>query len=130
VEKPSKELKRLSTQEALESPHDRRHALRTPRKEDLFVQLSATHSGAPDRRTLKCESADLSHGGLRLAVNEALPAGALLELWIKLRGARRNYYLVGDVRWCVEGAHGFDVGVGVKDAPATDYKTWRRLCLV
>lgn len=128
--RPPKTLKRLSTQEALHSRHDRRDHLRTTRKDELFVQLSATLSGEQDRRTLKCESADLSCGGLRLAVSEAFPAGSLLELWIKLAGARRNYYLVGDVHWCVAAAGGYEVGVGVKDAPATDYRIWRRLCFI
>ena len=94
------------------------------------MQVSATLSGEQNRRTLKCASADLSRGGLRLTVAEALPVGALLELWIKLAGAHRNYYLVGDVRWCVSGDPDYEIGVEVKDAPATDCKTWRGLHLV
>ena len=54
------------------------------------MQVSETLSGEQNRRTLKCASADLSRGGLRLTVAEALPVGALLELWIKLAGACRG----------------------------------------
>ena len=130
MERSGKLLKRLNLQEALAAKHDRRSVLRIGRKERLFVQLSATASGEQNRRTLKCASADLSRGGLRLTVAEALPVGALLELWIKLAGARRNYYLVGDVRWCVPADPDYEIGVEVKEAPATDFKTWRRLHLV
>ncbi len=130
MDQQRKPLRRLNLQEALTAKHDRRGYLRTGRKESLFVQLSATLSGEQDRRTLKCTSADLSGGGLRLTVTEELPIGALLELWIKLASARRNYYLVGDVRWCIPAHADYEIGVVVKDAPATDIKTWRRLCFV
>lgn len=130
MKQPRKSLKRLSTQEALVSKQDRRGHLRTSRQEHLFVQLNSTFSDDQDRRILKCASADLSRGGLRLTVPQALPVGALLELWIRLISARRNYYLVGDVRWCVAVQASYEIGVSLKDAPATDCKTWRRLCFV
>ncbi len=130
MDQQRKSLTRLNFQEALTAKHERRGHLRTGRKESLFLQLSATFSGEQDRRTLKCASADLSRGGLRLTVTEELPIGALLEIWIKLTSARRNYYLVGDVRWCVPAHDEYEIGVVVKDAPATDIKSWRRLCFV
>lgn len=121
-------VKRLSTRQALQAGHDRRSQFRLARREHLFVQLSATLTGEQTRRTLKCRSADLSRGGLRLALSEALPPGALLEIWIRLANMRRNYYLVGDVRWCAASRRGYQVGVRVKNGPATDYRIWRRLC--
>ena len=119
-------VRRLSTLEALNARPDRRNHLRTLRQERLFVQLGID-AATGERRTLKCDSADLSRGGLRVGLSEALPPGAALEVWIRLVSARRNFYLCGEVRWCVRKSPGFEIGVHVREAPATDYRMWRRL---
>lgn len=121
-------LKRLSIQRVLDAPQNRRQHLRTRRQERVFVQLSATLSDEHNRRTSRCASVDLSRGGLRLMVPEELRLGALLELWIRLASERCNYYLVGNVRWCVPADTGYEIGLGVTEAPATDGRIWRRLC--
>jgi len=119
-------VRRLSTLEALNARPDRRNHLRTRRQARLFVQLG-TDAATGERRTLQCDSADLSRGGLRVALREALPPGATLEVWIRLVSARRNFYLCGEVRWCMQKSPGFEIGLHVRDAPATDYRTWQRL---
>lgn len=120
-------LKRLTIREALSAPHDRRTHWRTLRTETLFMQLRVSVPGGEERRTLRCESADLSRGGLRIAVATEVPVGSLIEAWIKVQGEPSNFYLVGQVRWCTAQAQGAEIGVALKDAPGTDYKTWRRV---
>lgn len=120
-------LTKLTTREALSAPHDRRSHWRAQRTETLFMQLRVRVPGGEERRTLRCESADLSRGGLRIAVATAVPVGSLIEAWIKVQGEPRNFYLVGQVRWCTAQDEGVEIGVALKDAPGTDYKGWRRV---
>ena len=88
----------LTTREVLTNPHERRSSRRSRRAETLFVQLAAIIEGETQRRTLKCESADLSRGGLRIQVAEPLPVGNLVEVWIKVTDSPQTFYLVGSVR--------------------------------
>jgi len=122
---PAKALQRLSTSDALVAPLDRRVHLRALRSERLLVQ---TRDVA--RRTLKCHTADVSPGGLQLVVSHYMAKGTILELWIKLTGAKRNHYLLATVRWCGADEGGFRLGVRVQDGPATDFKAWRKLCFL
>jgi PilZ domain len=121
-------LRKLSTKEALSEPHDRRSHWRTPQAATLFMQLRAGSPDGEERRTIKCESADLSRGGLRIVVGSAISVGAPIEAWIKIQGAPGNFYLTGTVRWCnVESPDRTEIGVALRDAPGTDYKLWRRM---
>ncbi len=123
---PSGPLKRLSTKEALGDPLERRLDGRSSRAETLFMQLRMATVG-DERRTLRCQSADLSRGGMRIQTAAEVPIGALIEAWIKIRGEPNNFYLVGEVRWCTANPLGAEVGIALNDAPGTDYKGWRRL---
>ena len=116
----------MTTREVLTNPHERRSSRRSRRAETLFVQLAAIIEGETQRRTLKCESADLSRGGLRIQVAETLPVGNSVEVWIKVTDSPQTFYLVGSVRWCAPTDHGAEVGIAVTDGPATDFKAWRR----
>ncbi len=124
----AKSLHRLSTSEALLAPLDRRVHLRALRADRLFVQTRAAETAA--RRTLKCVTADVSRGGLQLAVDEYLAKGEIVELWLNLTGAKRNYYLLGTVRWCRAEDDRFRLGIRLQDAPGTDFKAWRKLCFL
>ena len=117
----------MTTREVLTNPQERRSSRRSRRAETLFVQLAAIIEGETQRRTLKCESADLSLGGLRIQVAETLPVGNSVEVWIKLTDSPQTFYLVGSVRWCAPTDHGAEVGIAVTDGPATDFKAWRRM---
>ena len=117
----------MTTREVLTNPHERRSSRRSRRAETLFVQLAAIIEGETQRRTLKCESADLSRGGLRIQVAETLPVGNSVEVWIKVTDSPQTFYLVGSVRWCEPTDHGAEVGIAVTDGPATDFKAWRRM---
>ena len=104
---------------------ERRQHQRIARDEVLFVQAELRDDNGPTRSTLRCHSADLSPGGLRLHLTDPLPVGTELELWIRIPGAARNYYLAGTVRWCREGDHDAELGVAVHPAPSTDDAAWR-----
>ena len=124
---PHSALKRLTTLEALQSPGERRSHARHSRQETLFVQVAIRRDGDEQRQTLRCQSADLSRGGLRLNLEVTLETGTMLELWLKVPEAGHNFYLVGNVRWCDYVTDGVQLGVAVCDAPGTDYKLWRRM---
>ena len=108
-----------------DSGEERRQHPRIARDEVLFVQAELRAEDGANRTTLRCHSADLSPGGLRLHLMDPLPVGTELELWIRIPGAARNYYLAGTVRWCRAGEHDAELGVAVHAAPSTDDAAWR-----
>ena len=120
-------LKRFSAAEALHAERERRAHARSHRHETLFVQAAIAREDGEVRQTLRCQSADLSRGGLRITLAAAIDPGTVLEVWIKVPDAGRNFYLVGTVRWCECVAGNALIGVAVRDAPGTDYKLWRRM---
>lgn len=127
--RPHGPLKKLSTKEALGQPVDpnnRRAEPRATRTETLFVQVRSVASAGDERSTLRCESADLSRGGIRIQVSIEIPKDELLEIWIKVQGQPRNFYLAGRACWCAPNARGAELGIKLHDAPGTDYKAWRR----
>lgn len=124
---PTSPLTKLSTREALGDPLERRLNSRCSRAETLFMQLRMADPASDERRTLRCQSADLSRGGMRIQTTVEVPNGTLIEAWIKIRGEPNNFYLVGEVRWSTANSHGVEVGIALRDAPGTDYKNWRRL---
>lgn len=107
------------------SAEERRRHPRIARDEVLFVQADLRDARGTRRTTLRCHAADLSPGGLRLHLAEALPVGTELELWIRIPDADRNYYLAGTVCWCRAGDRETELGVSVRDAPSTDDAAWR-----
>ncbi len=106
---------------------ERRRTPRLPRHETLFAQVDIAADGGGTRRTVRCLSADLSGGGLRLRTDEAMTPGATTDLWVRLESLGRNFLLRGRVRW-VDASQG-EAGIAVIWAEGTDYWEWQASAL-
>lgn len=106
---------------------ERRVDPRVGRDEVLFVQAAVPGTGSGERRTIRCRSADLSSGGLRVRIEDGLPVGTSVELWIKLPERERSCYLLGTVCWCAPVQTGAEIGVEVQAGPGTDFEYWRAM---
>ena len=112
------------------STNERRGHPRVARSERLFVQVAAC-SGAPNLAgaTLRASTADISASGLRLLLDQEVPVGCSLELWVKVEGRPGTFLLTGEVRWTQPtgrpGAH--FVGVALAGGGSQDSQRWREL---
>jgi hypothetical protein len=99
----------------------------------VFVELASPEFGSRETGTIsRCKSIDVSRGGLRLQLRQALRIGAILQLGVELPAAADTLYLVGDVRWCqpipTSGAEpGWVAGLCLLNADDSDLPSWGAL---
>ena len=109
---------------------ERRRDPRLCRTERLFVQVAGC-SETPDRAraTLRAATADISASGLRILVNEEVPVGCSLELWVKVESRPGTFLLKGEVRWIrpAEASGAYVVGVALDPGNTRDSKRWQEL---
>lgn len=107
---------------------DRRQHARQLRDERVVVQVaSSTRDTLPPGSIVRCSTKDVSATGMRLQLNQRVPDGCLLELWVEVSNHPTKFYLCGEVRWCreIDEAKRYLIGVELKDGETEDFKQWR-----
>ena len=109
---------------------DRRQHTRQPRDERVVVQIvSSTRDTLPPGTVVRCSTKDVSANGIRIQVDQRVPEGFLLELWVEVSNHPTKFYLFGEVRWCRELGEGNRhlIGIELKDGETEDLKQWREV---
>ncbi|MDZ7753118.1 MAG: PilZ domain-containing protein [Gammaproteobacteria bacterium] len=111
----------------------RRKVPRVPRRERLYVRIleSDRHPGLKGT-TARCTTANVSSGGLRLALDYPVEVGTRLDLWAKLPEHPGTFLLTGEVRWAMAGDLEDEHILGIElvpdgDAPDADLAEWQHL---
>lgn len=109
---------------------DRRQHTRQPRDERVIVQIaSSTRDTLPPGTVVRCSTKDVSAQGLRIQLDQQVPEGFQLELWVEVSNHPTKFYLAGEVKWCkvLDGAKRYLVGVELKEGQTEDFKLWREV---
>ncbi len=111
------------------SQPEKRSAPRLGREESLFVRIV---SSGPDvlleGKTVHCSTEDLSAGGMRLRLDEAVPVGTVLQLWIKVSDYPGTFLVNGVIRWVREySPNVFLAGIELRDERNDDTGNWERM---
>lgn len=81
----------------------------------LHLRIGGRHSVQIDNKSIEAfanaYADDISSGGMRLNVNQALKTGEVLKLRFQLQGRHELLSVQGVVRWCEPREHGFAVGL-------------------
>ena len=79
-----------------------------------------------DNTVIRCETLDVSVGGLRIAVPVSIPQGAILNIAVPTDQWKDNLELVGKAMWVKEAANeqGYWVGLELQDACREDMAKW------
>lgn len=111
----------------------RRKAPRVPRRERVFVRIleSDRHPGLKGTMA-RCTTADVSRGGLRLAVDYPVEVNSRLDLWAKLPEHPGTFLLTGEVRWVMIGDLEDEHVLGIElvpdgPRPDADLTAWQHL---
>ncbi len=109
---------------------DRRQSNRQPRDERVVVQIvSSTRDTLPPGTVVRCSTKDVSPEGLRIQLDQQVPEGFELELWVEISNHASKFYLAGEVKWCQELEEGkrYLVGVSLSEGKTEDLELWRSL---
>jgi len=109
---------------------DRRQHTRQTRDERVVVQIvSSTRDTLPPGTVVRCSTKDVSANGIRVQLDQPVPEGFLLELWVEVSNHPTKFYLAGEVKWCQEldDAKRYLVGVELKEGETEDFKQWQEL---
>ena len=110
---------------------DRRQHIRQPRDERVVVQIvSSTRHTLPPGTVVRCSTKDVSSQGIRIQLDQQLPEGFLLELWIEISNHTGKFFLAGEVKWCQElddEGKRYLIGVELKEGESEDFKLWQEV---
>ncbi len=103
---------------------DRRQHPRVDVVRAIFIEV--VQRGKTDNAILRCETVDISVGGLRVYVPEAIAPGSTLNVAVPLDGWKENLELVGEAKWSrpAEGREGYWVGLELKDTTRENMERW------
>ena len=109
---------------------DRRQHARQPRDERVVVQIvSSTRDTLPPGTVVRCATKDISPRGLRIQLDQKVPEGFQLELWVEVSNHPTKFYLAGEVKWCREVEEGkrYLLGVELNEGKTEDLALWQEV---
>lgn len=109
---------------------DRRQHTRQPRDERVVVQIvSSTRDTLPPGTVVRCSTKDVSAQGLRIQLDQPVPEGFRVELWIEVSNHPTKFFLSGEVKWCqaLEDSKRYLVGVELNEGETEDFKLWQEV---
>ena len=109
---------------------DRRQHARLPRDERVVVQIiSSTRDTLPPGTVVRCATKDVSSRGLRIQLDQKVPEGFQLELWVEISNHPTKFYLAGEVKWCQEVEEGkrYLLGIELNEGKTEDLAVWQEL---
>jgi hypothetical protein len=106
---------------------DRRQYERIEVVQAIFIEVVGRgNRKESDNAILRCETVDISVGGLKVFVPDEIAAGSQLNLAVPMDDWKENLELQGEAKWSrrADGRAGFWVGLELKDASREDMKRW------
>lgn len=114
-------------------PENRKH-LRLPVTSTTFVELESPALQENCRGTvIKCETLNVSRGGLLVVLDREVPVGAILQIGVDLANEEKTLHLAAEVRWCTRAEEsgmrrdGWYAGFQVLHSAGSDVERWVEL---
>ena len=107
---------------------DRRQHVRHPRDDRVVVQIISSHRDTlPPGTVVRCSTKDVSSQGIRIQLEQQLPEGFLLELWVEISHHTSKFFLAGEVKWCqeIDDSDRYMVGIQLEEGATEDFKLWQ-----
>lgn len=96
----------------------------------LYLEVVARGSRSEaDNRILRCETVDISVGGLCLRVPERIEPGAMLNIAAPLDDWKSELHLVAESKWLrpSDDGSGYWLGVELSDSSKEDMEAWFKI---
>lgn len=106
--------------------HEQRRELRRRSNDRLFLQIVQSEDQDLVGTTISSNTLDASANGLKVASDQYIPVGCIIDLWVDDRVKPGKFFLSSEVRWISEDQSGsFALGVELLESAATDVQKWR-----
>jgi PilZ domain-containing protein len=109
---------------------DKRQHQRIEAVQAIFIEVVDRGSRSEaENKIVRCETVDVSVGGLRVLLPDAIETGSRLNLAVPMDGWKENLELVGEAKWCgeAEGKPGYWVGLELKDTSRENMEKWCKI---
>ena len=109
---------------------DRRKHQRVEVVQAIFIEVVKRRSKSESENTIiRCETADVSVGGLKIYVQQPIAQGSRLNIAVPLDGGKENLELVGEAMWIkpADGVEGYWVGLDLRDSNRENMEKWFRV---
>ncbi len=106
---------------------DRRQYERIEVVQAIFIEVVSRGSRKEsDNAILRCETVDISVGGLKLFVPDEIASGTRLNLAVPMEGWTENLELEGQAKWSrpADDRPGYWVGLELMDSSREDMERW------
>lgn len=106
---------------------DRRKHERVEVVQAIFIEVVAKGSRTEaDNPIVRCETVDVSIGGLKIFVPEEIATGSQLNLAVPMDDWKENLELFGEAMWSrpADDKSGYWVGLELKDSSREDMEKW------
>lgn len=112
--------------------HERRKHPRVSVERAIYVEVVGRDSlTEADNPIIRCETLDISMGGLRIWIPEPIAEGATLNIAAPMEDWKENLELVGQAMWVrrAEDNQGYWVGLELKDSSREDMERWFKVVI-
>jgi len=106
---------------------DRRKHQRIEVVRAIFIEVVSRRRRPESENTIiRCETVDVSVGGLKIYVSQPIAQGSRLNIAVPMEGWKENLELVGEAMWIkpAEGSQGFWVGLELRDSSRDNMEKW------
>jgi len=107
-------------------PTDKRRQPRLIREETLSVRPINDPPSLIPQAAIYCATVDMSASGLQIRLDESLPEGQRVDVWIALLGNLGTYHLDGRISWIRPDGQEWLAGVEVL-ASSENFADWQVL---
>lgn len=111
---------------------DRRKHQRIEVVRAIFIEVVRRGNRSESANTIiRCETVDISVGGLKIHVPQPIPHGSRLNIAVPMDDWKENLELVGDAVWVqpADDGNGFWVGLELHDTDRSSMEKWFKVVL-
>lgn len=108
---------------------ERREYPRIAVERAIYIEVASRASRSEaDSTIFRCETVDISVGGLRIRVPEPIVQGSKLNIGVPMDEWKENLELAGEVMWVgrADDDNGYWVGLQLEDTSREDMEKWYR----
>lgn len=120
----------VTTMSLATKPSERREQPRFETVQAIYIEVTGRRRQSESSNTiLRCETVNVSVGGLKIHVSEPIATGSRLNIGVPLESGKNNLELTGEAVWMkpLDKGDGYWVGLQLDDSDSDTMASWFRV---